>query len=202
MRESDLTTYARIRNAALEGFAQRGVASTGIRDVAGAAGVSPGLVQHHFGTKAGLRAAVDEYVREVVIGAFSGLIPMKAKDPIRVYGDRITELVREHPMALLYVARSLADGDEAAHSLFDTFFAFSRERWTEMAEDGRLRPDVDVDWAALHAIMWPVATVLFGPAIERNLGKPFAGEELDRWNEASRMLFGYSAYDPRRRPRT
>jgi AcrR family transcriptional regulator len=43
---SDLSTYARIRNAALEGFATRGVAATSIRDVATAAGVSPGLVQH------------------------------------------------------------------------------------------------------------------------------------------------------------
>jgi len=44
---SDLNAAARIRNAALEGFAANGVAATSIRDVAAAAGVSPGLVQHH-----------------------------------------------------------------------------------------------------------------------------------------------------------
>src|SRR3954469_20648482 len=58
----DLTAYARIRNAALELFAARGTAATTIRDVAKAAGVSPGLVQHYFGTKAGLQKAVDEFV--------------------------------------------------------------------------------------------------------------------------------------------
>jgi hypothetical protein len=40
---SDLTGLARIRNAALEGFARDGAAGTSLRDVAKAAGVSPGL---------------------------------------------------------------------------------------------------------------------------------------------------------------
>src|SRR5437867_3678661 len=45
---SDLTGAARIRDAALRQFAARGVAAASIRHVAKAAGVSPGLVQHHF----------------------------------------------------------------------------------------------------------------------------------------------------------
>src|SRR5437899_7555139 len=61
-RDSDLTAVARIRNAALRHFAARGVAATSIRDVARAARVSPGLVQHHFHSKARLRRAVDEFV--------------------------------------------------------------------------------------------------------------------------------------------
>src|SRR5262252_4469110 len=59
---SDLTSAARIRDAALEAFSARGVAGTSIRDVAKAAAVSPGLVQHHFRSKAGLRRAVDDFV--------------------------------------------------------------------------------------------------------------------------------------------
>ena len=35
-----------------------------MRDVAAAAEVSPGLVMHHFGSKAGLREAVDEHVAQ------------------------------------------------------------------------------------------------------------------------------------------
>src|SRR2546428_4250086 len=69
-RDSDLTAAARIRNAALRHFAARGVAATSIRDVARAARVSPGLVQHHFRSKARLRRAVDEFVIRRALEAF------------------------------------------------------------------------------------------------------------------------------------
>src|SRR3954447_6911771 len=59
---SDLTAKARIRDKALRLFAERGPERVTVRDVAVAADVSPGLVMHHFGSKAGLREAVDEHV--------------------------------------------------------------------------------------------------------------------------------------------
>ena len=40
-----------------------------------AAGVSLGLVQHHFATKAGLIKAVDDYVLAVVITAITQPVP-------------------------------------------------------------------------------------------------------------------------------
>src|SRR5262249_22693358 len=62
--ESDLTTKARIREAAMRRFALEGVAATSLRSVARAAGVTPGLVVHHFGSKDGLVRAVDAAVVE------------------------------------------------------------------------------------------------------------------------------------------
>ena len=40
-------------------FARRGAAAVTIRDIAAEAGVSPSLVIHHYGSKQGLREAVD-----------------------------------------------------------------------------------------------------------------------------------------------
>jgi AcrR family transcriptional regulator len=57
----DLTARARIRDAAITLFADRGIAAATIRDIAQAAGVSSGLVRHHFGSKEGLRQACDDY---------------------------------------------------------------------------------------------------------------------------------------------
>ena len=54
VQSGDLTANARIREAALELFAADGVAATSMRSVAAKAHVSPSLVVHHFGTKAGL----------------------------------------------------------------------------------------------------------------------------------------------------
>ena len=79
---SDLTAAARIREAALRRFAERGVAATSIRDVAKAAGVSPGLVQHHFRSKARLRRAVADHVMRRAIEAF-GAPPASAIESSR-----------------------------------------------------------------------------------------------------------------------
>ncbi|WP_329603806.1 helix-turn-helix domain-containing protein, partial [Nocardia seriolae] len=46
----DLTTRARIRDAAITVFGEQGF-GVGVRAIAAAAGVSPGLVNHHFGDR-------------------------------------------------------------------------------------------------------------------------------------------------------
>ncbi|HTD57979.1 MAG TPA: TetR/AcrR family transcriptional regulator [Solirubrobacteraceae bacterium] len=193
---SDLTTYARVRNAALEGFARDGVAGTSIRDVAKAAEVSPGLVQHHFSNKAALIEAVNDYVIDIATNAFSR--PPDNDSPADIQqqlGDRVTALVSEHPTALRYVARSAADGDETALELFDTFLTISRAQWQAVADQDLLRPDTDIAWAALHAVVINLGTILLTDAIDRHLPEPFfTPEQLQRWNTASSALFREGIY--------
>src|SRR5262249_4006130 len=62
MAFEDLTAGARIREAALAQFAEHGFERTTIRGIARAAGVSPGLLRHHFGSKQELKDAVDAHV--------------------------------------------------------------------------------------------------------------------------------------------
>src|SRR3984957_13471493 len=69
----DLSSRARLRDAAVRLFAERGVAGTSVRDIAEAAGVTAGLITHHFGSKAGLKAAVDERLVEVFTEPLSSL---------------------------------------------------------------------------------------------------------------------------------
>ena len=51
-------TRAAILEAARRLFAERDISAVSIRDIAQAAGVSHGLVQHHFGTRERLVAAI------------------------------------------------------------------------------------------------------------------------------------------------
>jgi AcrR family transcriptional regulator len=187
---SDLTGYARIRNAALEGFARDGVEATSVRAIAKAAGVSPGLVQHHFPTKKILRDAINAYVIELVAAPFADVaVAASDGDPFEELGNRVTSLVRGHPHALQYVARAVVEGDEAALGLFDAFVGLARAQWNLLANDGRLRPDLDVEWAALHTVIFNLGTVLFRSAVERHLPQPFfTPEELGRWNTATTAL--------------
>jgi AcrR family transcriptional regulator len=189
---SDLSTYARIRNAALQGFADKGVAATSIRDVAAAAGLSPGLVQHHFGTKARLREAVNEYVIAVAVETFRGLVGEGGGEPAwEAMGDTVTAWVRDNAVALRYLARALAEGDEEAARIFDALVEIARTGWLAPLDgDGRLRADADRDWAALHVVVFNLACVFFEPAISRHLPGPFFGpDQLQRWNTATTELY-------------
>jgi AcrR family transcriptional regulator len=192
VRASDLTTYARIRNAALEGFAAKGVEATSIRDVAAAAGVSPGLVQHHFGTKAGLRDAVNEFVIAVALETFEDLV--REGEDAEVWaemGDTTTAWVRDNAVAVRYVARALAEGDPEASKILGALVEIARSRWLEpLARKGTLKTDVDKDWAAIHVIVFNLASVLLEPAISDQLPAPFfTPAQLARWNTATTELY-------------
>jgi AcrR family transcriptional regulator len=193
---SDLTGLARIRNAALESFARDGVAATSIRDVAKEAGVSPGLVQHYFSTKAALVEAVNGHVVRIAMDAFADLA--ESRSPIEAQqelGDRVTAFVREHPTALLYVARSAADGEEAALEIFDAFIAIARDQWQRLADHDLLRPGADLTWTALHGVVLVLGTVLLRDAVDRHLPQPFfTPAQLERWNAASNALFREGTY--------
>jgi TetR/AcrR family transcriptional regulator, regulator of cefoperazone and chloramphenicol sensitivity len=120
---SDLTARARIRDAAIALFAERGIEGATIRDIAQAAGVSSGLLRHHFGSKEGLRDACDEYVMSELTGVSSRFTEMKMLDDI-------------DPQTLLqqrYIVRSTMDGSPAGAALFDRMIEYG-ERWLDTAD--------------------------------------------------------------------
>jgi AcrR family transcriptional regulator len=199
--DSDLTAMARIRNAALDGFARDGVAATTIRDVAKAAGVSPGLVQHHFKTKADLEQAVNEYVLRIAVEASEGLEENTAEatteELFDAMGKRIMGLVRDHRPALLYVIRSAAAGEKAGFDIFDAFLGLVTKHVDRLAEEGTLREDVDRLWLGLQVVILDLGTVLLEPAIERHLAKPMLEpDQLERWRKACTELLRRGAVKP------
>ncbi|MFD2024925.1 TetR/AcrR family transcriptional regulator [Promicromonospora aerolata] len=113
--DGDLNARARIRDAALEQFARHGVSGATMRGIAQAAGVSVGLVQHHFGTKDGLRLACDELIVEVFRRR---VLHLATKDRL-ADADALGELFDESPLLLRYLARAALDGSTAADDVFD-----------------------------------------------------------------------------------
>jgi AcrR family transcriptional regulator len=185
----DLTAYARIRNAALELFAANGTKATTIRDVAKQAGVSPGLVQHHFGTKAGLRKAVDEFVLNDARATITDL-PKALDERSAEFAKRMGAVVRDRPAAVLYLARSAADGDEVALQTFKALVEFGVPQFKEMEKAGQLQPNLDLEWAVLQMLLFNLASMLFRPAVEHALGESILSEEgRQRWNQAAFSLF-------------
>lgn len=123
-RSADLTGRARIRDAALALFGERGVERTSVREIARAAGLSAGLVRHHFGSKDGLRAACDAYALERLVAVKeAGVAGSRLADP-GFLSDVQPELLMLHR----YLARSIVDGSPAAGAVLDRMIVLS-ERW-------------------------------------------------------------------------
>jgi AcrR family transcriptional regulator len=194
---SDRTTRARIRDSALELFAARGVRATSIRDVAQSAGVSAGTVQHHFPSKDALCAGVNQYVAGRTADAFADLSGDDS-DPVTIteeLGRRITGLVRDSPDVLRYVARSVADGDDAALDAFDGFVGMASALQQRSDNEGVLHDDLDRVWSALNVVVLNLATVLFERAVSRHLPAPFfSPDSLERWRRADTDLFRRAFY--------
>ncbi len=197
--EEDLNARARIRNAALAAFAADGVEAASIRRVAADAGVSPGLVQHHFKTKQRLREAVDGYAIESIRDAFADLRSDDgSRDLVDMVGDRITEVVRTRKPAVLYIARMAAAGHAAGIQMFDELVALADELIEALAAAGLVEPHTDRRWASLHAVIIRLGTVLLEPALGGHLERPFrSAEELERWNRASTFLFRNGVFQSR-----
>lgn len=195
VNQVDLTSVARIRNAALELFAEKGPRAT-VREVARKAGVSAGLVQHHFPTKAALRDAVNAHV-VAIASDFFAVDPGEGPPVVvqRRLGDRVTAFVRENPSALRYVARAVADDDEGALEIFDAFVGIAKDQWEQLADASLLNPEADLTWIPLHVVILNLATVLMSSAISRHLPEPFfSPKQLERWNSASNALFEHGVY--------
>jgi hypothetical protein len=93
-------------------------------------------------------------------------------------------------VALLYVARGVAEHDAAALAIFDTLTALCRDQLADLKRRRMLRADLDLEWAALHTVLINLGTVILEPGISRQLGRPFLTKrQINRWKEATTALF-------------
>ncbi|NLE82209.1 MAG: helix-turn-helix transcriptional regulator [Rhodococcus sp.] len=101
-RREDLTAKARIRNAALALYADAGEDGTSMRRIADEAGVTVGLVVHHYGTKDRLREAIEEYVVQTLAETIDA-----APRSTAARDDAVADLLASAPAIRGYVRRSI-----------------------------------------------------------------------------------------------
>ncbi|MGK2854511.1 MAG: TetR/AcrR family transcriptional regulator [Microbacteriaceae bacterium] len=194
------TSRERIRDAAIKSFAQQGVSNTPLRTVADAAGVSVGLVQHYFGNKAGLIAAVDEYVLQVFGEVLeSEPLPEPPADHGQELRGRFARLFHKYPEVTDYVAHALSEGDEIGAVIFDGLLQISTEQGEKYAEHGLLRSDLDLLWGTINPLILRVGATILRSHIERHIPEPFyTPTQLQRWDAAVTSLIrkGQFASEP------
>ncbi|MFB9876583.1 TetR/AcrR family transcriptional regulator [Planobispora siamensis] len=170
----DLTARARIRDAAIRHFGERGYEGATLRGIAETAGVSLGLVRHHFGSKQGLREACDEHLLTMIrrvndetrAGLASGAL-----------GSVIAARAAVGPYRH-YMARALAEG--SATALFDELARLSEEWLTEADRDRPDPPRVDARARAAVGTAMALSVGILHEHISRAMGVDVFSPEGDR----------------------
>jgi AcrR family transcriptional regulator len=171
VRSEDLTARARIREAALKHFAEDGYERATIRAIARTAGVSPGLLRHHYGSKEALRQACDDYVYETLHHLNAQLL----SDPGRSASVRGTAQRFGR-----YVARSLVDGSATIGVIFDEMVSLT-EQWLQRADAARPEPaPIDRRIRAALVTAMAVGIPLLHEHVSRALGRDMFSPEGDR----------------------
>jgi AcrR family transcriptional regulator len=164
MQPEDLTARARIRDAALRLFGEQGFDRATIRGIADEAGVSSGLVRHHFGSKEALREQCDAYLARML---------EQLNDQVRA--DRSPEGVNYVGVAgsifgphRKYIVRALTEGRAAP--LFDKLVDLGAQ-W--LAEADQQRPDAPEESREARATVsaaMSLAVSLLYEHVSRRLG--------------------------------
>src|SRR4051812_34360436 len=136
--DGDLTARARIRDAAIRRFGSEGFGAP-VRAIAAEAGVSPGLVIHHFGSKDGLRGVCDEHVLRVIREAETEAFTQGAP------ADWLAQLAGLDAYAPLvgYLVQTLLAGGDLAATLLRRMTEDAEAYLADAVAAGRMRPSRD-----------------------------------------------------------
>lgn len=188
----------RILWAAIELFGEHGFARTSLKSIAQRAEVSPPLVIHHFGSKAGLRTACDRRLAEEVRAAKTAAVHQDtALSPLAAM-SRIAEL---RPL-LRYLARALVDRSPELDDLLDRMVDDAMAYSAEAEEAGWMTPSSDPRGRMVVLTIWSLGALTLHEQLRRMLDVDLLGDDGDmlRYIEVSLELFTQGFLDPQAMP--
>ncbi|QSB05240.1 TetR/AcrR family transcriptional regulator [Natronoglycomyces albus] len=137
--DDDLSSAARIRNAAIELFARDGF-DTGLRAIANHADVSLGLIRHHYGSKDGLRSACDAHILSVVEGLMAA--KFDSENPTATFIQQLASSA-EYTTLTRYMVRDLQAGGQFARDFMERLIEHTQTYLERGVELGTLKPSID-----------------------------------------------------------
>jgi len=192
----DRTARAVIRDEALRLFADRGPDGVTVRQIAAAAGVSPGLVLHHFGSKEGLRQAVDDHVLGLfdrMLGEMTGehaadLYDLAASGPV---AEAIVKHLPADSPVPGYLRRLLLGDGGAGRELFRRLFELSAVALDALAAAGMAASGSDPPVRAAFLLVNDLAVLLLRDHLTEVLGAdPLSGPGMTRWAGEVLVIYG------------
>lgn len=179
----DRSTRARIRDAAIQCFAEHGVSETTARKVAALADVSPGSVIHHFESMDGLREACDQHILAFIRDSKSQV--MESGPNLDLLGA-LREATNPHLMQ--YLARILIEDGEAVSQLVDGLVSDAEGYLAEGVASGMLKPTTDTRARAVILTLWSLGSLVMHRHLTRLLGVDLVDPDFGSNPEIARYL--------------
>lgn len=192
-------------------FGQRGVKATTMRAIADAVGVSPALIVHHFGSKDGLRDAVNDSVTEkfqrladATVRAYEGMDHERVLDSIAdslspessepAGSDDIVLALMADEALSTYLRRLFSEDDPAGHRIFGEWLAMSVGMLNQWSSAGVIPEPQDVTLRAAALMSNDLASFLLRPYLKSALGwDPLSPEGAPRWTQEILTLYSGQA---------
>lgn len=185
--ESDLTTKARVRAAALDLVGEQGLDATTIRQVAARAGVSVGVVQHHYKSKADLADDVRAWVLARIVEAAGAVSSGARDDAARPELAAFDDLMAGNPKLAAYIRRILIEATPNAQRWFAEAVDRTTEQLREQRPDGLAEHPDELRTVAAMLLVVTFGPVILGSALTDLLGSSFE-EAQHRWRQVEARM--------------
>lgn len=166
-QNGELTARARIRYAALDLYATHGEDGVSMRRVAAEVGVTIGLIQHHFGTKEGLRRAVDDLVIDQIVTALAGVDHAGPADQIVAARDEaVRSLLRRDPQLVRYINRALLEPTGRGAPLLEALVDLTMREVDRLRRGGHASTHTSDKMQVVRTLMYQVGELFLEPVVD------------------------------------
>ena len=176
--DDDLTAKARIRNTALDLFSRYGEERVSLRAIAAESGVTLGLVQHHFKTKAGLRDAVDQLVVDYFSSTLAAVaVEGSASEVVAARDEAVRQMLRDNPSVVNYVRRAILDPSQDQLHLLDVLVDLTRREVGALRQTGRASTTRRESTQIVAVLVRQMGELLLQPMVDAIWDRVAAGDE-------------------------
>ncbi|MEY3625335.1 MAG: hypothetical protein RL696_716 [Actinomycetota bacterium] len=159
-------TREQLLEVAVAQFAKDGFERTSVRSIAKAAGTSPALLIHYFGTK-------DALVREAIVSTLGQFVGEEKaallKDPDARVSDWVA-LVKSGETTVQFFRQVLLANNDYTQALFTQALVETKAILSQGIQSGMFKAMSDLDTAATLLTSQAMANIIFLPQIEAALG--------------------------------
>lgn len=169
---ADLTAKARIRQVALELFALNGADATSMRAISSRAGVTVGLITHHFDTKAGLIQAVEDDI----LSGIRNAIAYKTSDAsvdgvVRALDQRLMDHMEEKPLVVAYLRRMmLIETNGEGTDITERFTQMALDQIEDLRRHGIASTTREAEDQVMQVMLVQLGQVLLQPFVQHIAG--------------------------------
>lgn len=137
-----------------------------MRRVAAEVGVTIGLIQHHFGTKEGLRRAVDELVVEHVVAALATVEHAgSAAAVVAARDSAVREMLERNPMLVRYINRALLEPDARGAPLLEAIVDLTTREVDSLRRGGHASTRTSDKVQVVRTLMGQVGELFLEPVV-------------------------------------